>query len=191
MNINNLTKQILSNFPEGITKVKLAKLIYFSHKFLVKENTASYKDIKYIRMPLGPVPVGFRNLALDKDIKITVLNHVNLRFDVQLYKLSRKQNFSDEKSAELVSYLMTKIGKIQTSDLVEDSHKDPSWLNHANGEEYFFTQEDVERKMPSYRAKNGIKNEDQRLQAKLVEGMITEIVDESTSLEYPHLSKNQ
>jgi len=140
-----LAKQILKLTPEGITKVRFAKILYFTHKGLVQEKLSSIKDMEFIRMPLGPVPVGFKGLAEDKEIKIDEVATSPLVYDKQLYTLN---------------------------------------------DEYYIGVDDLKIALTTTKS-SGMNSEidTQHLQARLMEGMIDEIVEESTSLEYPHSSK--
>ncbi len=180
-----LAKQVLVNIPEGLTKVKFAKILYFVHKGLVQKSFATSQDLRFIRMPLGPVPVGFKDLSSDKDIKVSEIHQV-LSYDMQLYKLVGTDTYFNNETADFIQEIVAGLVKLPTSVLVDEAHKDPSWVKHKNGEEYYLTQEDVVIPLPLNQRVVNQKEESQHLQAKLVEGMLDEIVDESTSLEYPN-----
>ncbi len=65
----SIAKQVLSSQAEGLSKVRFAKTLYFVHKTLVQKNLSNVKDLGFIRMPLGPVPIGFMELADSPEIK--------------------------------------------------------------------------------------------------------------------------
>lgn len=180
-----LSKEILKNVPEGLTKVKFAKVIYFTHKALVQKGLVKNDQLRFIRMPLGPVPCGFKDLIHDPSLTIEDIKKPQLSYDMQLYKLGKKDTTKNELS-DAVQEIVNKIKDFPTSYLVEQSHKDPSWIHHGNGEEYVIEKEDLTLTFPSASVSQpDTATEAMRLQAKLMEGMLDEIVEESTSLEYP------
>lgn len=185
-----LAKQILKVIPEGLSKVRFAKILYFTHKGLVQKNLSAPMDMEFIRMPLGPVPVGFKELSQDPEIDVTEMVTSPLVYDKQVYILQGMNNyFADERLKEIQEISLL-LNRLTTSQLVSIAHEEPSWLNHRNGDEYFLEQADLEIDLPTSRSSNVSSEIDtQHLQAKLVEGMIDDIVDESTSLEYPHSNK--
>ncbi|OGD94736.1 hypothetical protein A3F02_02735 [Candidatus Curtissbacteria bacterium RIFCSPHIGHO2_12_FULL_38_9b] len=186
-----LAKQILKLTPEGITKVRFAKILYFTHKGLVQEKLSSIKDMEFIRMPLGPVPVGFKGLAEDKEIKIDEVATSPLVYDKQLYTLNDDGvDFTDEKRTVAIKRIVGQLASFSTSEMVAIAHKEPSWMNHRNGDEYYIGVDDLKIALTTTKS-SGMNSEidTQHLQARLMEGMIDEIVEESTSLEYPHSSK--
>lgn len=186
--LNQLCRRVLGEIPGGISKVRFAKVLYFTHKYLVQAGLSTTQQMEFIRMPLGPVPVGFMELT-DANIKIEELRSPELSYDKQVYKLDTKLNW-DDSVQNTVRACLEILGKLQTSILVEISHREPSWLGHANGQYYCLTAEDL--KIPLLRSdKSQISPalDGQRLQARLVEGMLDEIVEDSTSLEYPNLKK--
>lgn len=183
----NLAKQILAFTPEGITKVRFAKVLYFAHKGLVAHSRVGIKEMKFIRMPLGPVPVGFKNLSTYKDIVMTEKKN-SLLYNMEIFNLNRQAHdeYFGEEMTQNISEIYKKIVLFPTSELVEISHKDPSWRSHKNGEEYFIQEEDLKLGLLFNPVIKVVADtEEQKLQAKLVEGMLDEIVDESTLLEYP------
>lgn len=185
-----LTKHVLRATPQGLSKVKLAKILYFTHKGLVKKKLSRVEELAFIRMPLGPVPVGFKEVV-DGDISVSTIHEEQLSYDRQLYSLKHDDfisSFNDAVSQEIES-LVKGLNRITTSELVATSHKDPSWINHSNGEEYYLEESDLNIALPLPRTDRTIIDKEldsQHLQAKLMEGMLTDIVEESTSLEYPH-----
>lgn len=178
-----LAKRILSEVPDGLTKVRFAKIVYFTHKLLVKKNQAGRDDLGFIRMPLGPVPVGFKEIS-DPEIKIEEVHSPALSYDKQVYKIVRSKIVIDAVQSEVKGILKTLLG-LSTSQLVDFSHKEHSWINHLNGQEYFLDNEDLKISLPNVKGEVGGQFDNQKLQAKLVEGMLEEIVDDSTALEYP------
>lgn len=182
--IQQLAKDILLSAPQGISKVKFAKTIYFVYKHLVLGGAYRARDLSFIRMPLGPVPVGFKSLATDPDIKVISQNASYLTYNQETYRLD--ENFIQSHQVnDMVDDVVTKLLAFTTSQLVEESHKEPSWLGRHNGDEYTITQADLSLSLPAKPALLNENTEDQHIQAQLIVGMLDDIVDESTALEYP------
>lgn len=181
----SLAKYLLSQEPkDGISKVRLAKLIYFSHKALVKQGLVKTSDLGFIRMPLGPVPQGFKDLSRDPSIIIGYVA-TGLSYTKQVFRFSGSCDTNNARYSS-VQTLYHMLSTIPTSALVEASHKEPSWMHHANGDEYFIGKEDIELPLPAAQVTSVTQETDnQFLQARLVAGMLDDIVEESTRLEYP------
>jgi len=188
--LRKLAMEVLRNCPDGLSKVKFAKIIYFVHKGLVNSKLSSANDLKFIRMPLGPVPVGFMSLSDDSAFNVSNVANTGLVYNSQIYKIKDGQNVSnnDDFSAT-VKKLFGQLNKLTTSDLVEKSHQEPSWIEHPNGIEYFVSEADLAMPLPKGTDVTLGGDDDQRLQEKLVEGMLNDIVSGSTSLEYPDPNK--
>lgn len=184
--LSKLSKIVLTAQKDGISKVRFAKTIYFVHKFLIRDNQASREDLKFIRMPLGPVPVGFKQLSTETDIEVSQSLTSGLAYNMQMYTLKKGSRIDSVRNEEKLTKFIETLRVLRTSDLVEISHKEPSWMQHVNGDEYFLSVKDLQKPFP----KTGVSTftaeiDEQRLQARLLEGMLEDIVEESTSLEYP------
>ncbi|KKS14319.1 hypothetical protein A2617_03950 [Candidatus Daviesbacteria bacterium RIFOXYD1_FULL_41_10] len=185
-----LAKQILKVIPKGLSKVRFAKILYFTHKGLVQKNLSAPNEMEFIRMPLGPVPVGFKGLDQDPEIKVTEIATSLLIYDKHLYVLQGMKDYFKEAKLKVIQQISLQLNCLTTTQLVNKAHEEPSWLNHKNGEEYFLERADLEINLPTSKTTNISSEIDtQHLQAKLVEGMLDDIVDESTSLEYPNSNK--
>lgn len=183
--LQRLAIEVLTNSQEGLSKVKFAKILYFVHKGLVKENLANNNELEFIRMPLGPVPKGFKDLTTDPFLTITEKRNNGLAYNSQVYTLKGGQKASSNREfTKTVSELFHQLNKLSTSELVGKSHHEPSWLQNSNGAEYFLTAEDLEIPLPQRTGKASAED-NYKLQEKLVEGMLDDIVSSSTSLEYP------
>lgn len=190
MYLKRLSKIILAVEKDGLSKVRFAKTIYFVHKELIRRGLSEPNDISYIRMPLGPVPVGFMELAdLCKDINITRLP-MGLSYDMNVYTLNRLSRITVKRDVLFASVqkILERLKPFSTSKLVEVSHEEPSWKNHTNSEHFTISQKDMDKTLPRKTKTNALNNEgyeDVSLQASLVDGMIDDIVEESTALEFP------
>ncbi len=178
----NLAIEILKLYP-GQSKVKFAKLIYFAHKELVRSELSRTSDLAFVRMPLGPVPVGFMHLQDQKGIDVSELQ-TQLSYNSQVYNYSGVLE-SDLSDAVVYSVKTTlkPLVLMSTSNIVELSHQEDSWKKLKNGEEFNVSGADLETKTPK-NVKASQEN-DSSLQEMLVSGMLSDIVASSTSLEYP------
>ena len=189
--LNCLAYWVLAVNPKGLSKVRFAKTLYFSHKSLVMKNLAAVNDLAFIRMPLGPVPVGFKELGATAGIDIQTLS-VGLSYNKEQYFLDlqiRKSIAKDER-LRIIDILTKNLQNFSTSQLVEVSHKENSWRTHSNGQEYYIDNVDLRKLIPSDPEEQLSQQEDiQKLQARLIEGMLEDIVAETTALEYPPTSE--
>lgn len=182
--LRDLARQILATSESGVSKVKLAKLIYLTHKWLIQNDMAKKNDLEYIRMPLGPVPSNFGSISKDPAIEIREEN-VGLSYNRVIFFLKKKYVGKIERNG--AEEVIIKLNKFPTSTLVNYTHSEPSWMKHVNGSVYKISKQDIKRPILKLVRKRNItkENDSQRLQGHLVNGMIDEIVDTSTSLEYP------
>lgn len=188
--LRKLAIEVLKNSPEGLSKVKFAKIIYFIYKGLVNSKLSSVKDLEFIRMPLGPVPVGFMGLSDDPAFSVSKISNLGPVYNSQIYTIKENQPSSDDDNFSVtVKKLFGQLNKLTTSDLVKKSHQEPSWIENVNGTMYFINDADLAKPLPKNAEMTVGGDENQRLQEKLVEGMIDDIVSGSTSLEYPDENK--
>jgi len=183
--LKSLAEQILSATGHGVSKVRFAKTIYYVHKALVKKGLAHVTDLQFIRMPLGPVPVGFMELSKESNIDVSSKEN-ELAYNTEFYKLKSLSEKVPKKNVEVISAVTRRLNRISTSTLVALSHKEPSWLHHHNGDTYSLSEDDLKRVLTTPPPQDVDESRDsQLLQARLLAGMLDEIVEESTSLEYP------
>lgn len=179
-----LTKEILAVSAKPISKVRLAKLVYFSFKELVMAGYYQLDDMLFIRMPLGPVPLGFyKILSNDTDIEVTTTD-VGLSYNRENYSLKMGVNIRSSYSPFL-SQIVTQLDQYPTSSLVEISHSDASWLGNPNGKTYSIAKEDLTHFKGINMAKLTDEFDNQLIQSKLIKGMKEEIAKDSSALEYP------
>jgi len=178
----DLAIEILRLYP-GQSKVKFAKLIYFTHKELVRAKLVASEDLDFVRMPLGPVPTGFMALQEYKGIKISQ-QATALMYNSQVYQYvgDEESQFSDEIKTNIAQTLKV-LNRMSTTAIVDLAHKESSWKKYINGSTYQISNDDLETSLP-LRPRVG-KEDDVNLQEQLVEGMLSDIVASSTSLEYP------
>jgi len=169
----------------GISKVRLAKMIYFTHKELCRKRLLVSTDIRYIRMPLGPVPQGYGELVYDPAIQVREeKTRSTLAYNSRVFYLKEGAVVDADDFGLAVKEVFAKLNTFLTSALVEKSHKDFSWKNHRNGETFCVSNKDLEAAFS--RLKKPKVSDSQKLQSLLLEGMLEDVVEESTNLEYPH-----
>jgi hypothetical protein len=178
-----IAKGVLSLRTDGLSKVRFAKTLYFVHKELVRASLLNAQAIAYIRMPLGPVPDGFMLLDDDTDIKVNQ-RPTGLIYDTSVFSLSGVFAVPVQLKTS-ISKTLAKLDDFSTSQLVEISHRDPGWIEHTNGQRYFISSRDLRNTLPKKTLKLDEIHDEQAMQAKLIDGMLTDIVEESTALEYP------
>ncbi len=206
MNQLDLARIILLLIGKPVSKVRLARLIYFAHKDLIRKKLLTSNDILYIRSPLGPIPDGYTTLIMESSDIIAQKNtSSNLSYAAEDYTVSEQ---ALESEATLLEQYREMLGVIEktlkilhpytTPELIRISHNEPSWLAHRNGEIYQISPQDLKLAFPEQRplhlkinlmpindkAKAEV-NKIGAMQAHLLRGMIADIVKESTDLEYP------
>jgi len=191
MNLEQLTYLVLSLNGHPLTRIRLTKAIYFTHKELVRKKLMQLDDITYIRLPLGPAPADLPEIILQHPH--IIINDIpsDLLYENKTYTLKsteRPNNISPE-AVNIIQKTLKLLENYRTPELVRAS-QDPSWFTHANGETYHLTTNDLKTTLPlaPLRFKIHLKtppNEIGTLQATLLRGMLSDIVKESTNLEYP------
>jgi hypothetical protein len=181
--LTSISKRILVTCNK-LSKVKFAKIIYLVHKGLVQADLSNTNDLKFVRMPLGPVPLDFHFLYNDKDILIET-KPTGLTYDMEVFKLKREINLLKSNFDPTISKLTKTLSKFPTSELVAYTHGEPSWKKLVNGTEYYIQNADLHRRLPSTAKDIGDKLDQKLLQGRLLDGMLDDIVQESTKLEYP------
>lgn len=206
MTLYEISRSILLLNHGPISKIRLARMIYFTHKDLVRKKFMQLDEIAYIRSPLGPIPEGFLALPQEHPGIISQRNtKTNLAYASEEYAVP--SNDIDAETSTLEQYrdvlsaierVLKALHGIPTPELIRASHRDPSWIAHNNGDVYYITAADLKNTfpfstLPTIRIKirfsrppAGQNNEIGALQANLLRGMITDIVKESTDLEYPN-----
>ncbi len=180
--LQSLSIEILRLYPSQ-SKVKFAKLIYFVHKELVRSELVKTSELAFIRMPLGPVPDGFMELEKLDGIKIkNVVTQLMYNSQVYEYNGSKITPFSEIVRSK-ISTTLKPLSIMSTTSIVDLAHKEYSWMNNQNSVRYFINDQDLTTVLPVNTSYSNDNETD--LQERLVDGMISDIVDSSTALEYP------
>lgn len=189
--LRTLAREILALEPKGYSKVHFAKIIYFVQKGLILEELSDSHALAFTRMPLGPVPVGFMEIATDTEFKVTV-EQTGLSYNREVYSLNTKSDTpSSGDRMAAIKRVLQRLRGLTASQLVEFAHREPSWIGNPNGTEYFISTEDLVLPMPIMNGqKVDASLEDQKLQSKLMEGMLDDMVEDSTKLEYPNFKSS-
>lgn len=195
MNLQQLAKVILSIESNGLSKVRFAKTIYFVHKELIRCDAMQATDIDYIRMPLGPVPNGFMELAFSNNDIVTEILQTGLSYNSVNYKLRKRRLFRSgvehNDLYRMIKSILENLRSLSTGTLVEKSHDEHSWKLHKNGEHYNIDSRDMRNAIPTGGKGYSSVVENQKIQASLVMGMLEDIVSESTDLEHPSDEQNE
>ncbi len=195
MTLLQLANLILALNQQPIRRIRLAKLIYFAHKELIRKGIMQPNDIQYLRMPLGPTPIGLVSLTEDSNDEIytTKIPSPLLTFESEEFSTHLTPQAAEQlspKSSLIIKKLLYNLDKKPTSELIKLSQRDPSWRIHHNGEHYHITSNDLKNPLPRIQLKINIvrhlpNNETEAIQAALLRGMAPDIIEESTDLEYP------
>lgn len=189
MNLKQLVHLVLSLNETPLTRIRLTKAIYFVHKELVRKKLMTLQDITYVRLPLGPAPEGLPEIIFNNP-EITVQDiPSDLLYENKAYSTNHEATNSAPEIISVTKKILGLLKGYRTTELVHAS-QDPSWMTHKNGEKYHLTTADLKNPFPGAQLhfKIHIKtssNEIGSLQATLLRGMITDIIKESTDLEYP------
>lgn len=153
MQLHQLAGLILAITGQPIRRVRLAKAVYFTHKALIRHQLMQISDIKYIRLPLGPVPEGFLTLAADFPTIVAEKTDTigDLYYESEFFSTVPEvpafiATF-DAKITDVIRQTLTLLNNFSTPELVKHS-QDPSWLAHFNGEHYELTSLDLKNTFP-------------------------------------------
>ncbi len=198
MTLYEIASLILQLSKKPISRVRFAKMIYFVHKELVRKKFADFESIAYLRLPLGPVPENFTSLTQSPDITLQHIPNAPLSYETEEFFVPNPTPPKGLPKPLLtaVERTIAALDRHTTAELVAASH-DPSWHAHFNGETYYPNPADLRNSFPftplaplspilvKIRLKRPSSNEIGALQAALLRGMLSDIVKESTDLEYP------
>lgn len=201
MTLYEISRSILLLNHAPISKIRLARMVYFVHKDLVRKKLMQIDEIAYIRSPLGPIPEGFLDLPKEHPGITSQRNpDANLSYANEEYTVPSGDAETESTNLEQYRDVLSAIERvlkalrgIPTPELIRASHRDPSWIAHDNGDIYNITAADLKNTfpfstLPAIRIKVHFSRstpEIGAIQANLLRGMISDIVKESTDLEYP------
>lgn len=206
MTVNELAHTILRINQSPISRVRFTRIIYFVHKELIRKKFMTSEEIAYIRSPLGPIPEGFVALAQNSlDIVVTRRNDPDdLSYTAEEYTVRTPSDTEIDAETTLLEQYREVLSTIEstlkiirgytTPELIQICHHEPSWLAHTNGELYYITTEDLKNTLITpnlspirikIRLVGRPSSKKSAMQANLLRGMISDIVKESTDLEYP------
>jgi len=127
----NASAYLLERCP-GVTKMKLAKLLYFADKEHLLNYGRPILGDRYIKMEFGPVPSRGYNLMkgestaedqelFDRHISVTG-NDISLRASADKRHLS-------ETDIEALDEACKRYGQLTAAQLSHFSHREPAWMN--------------------------------------------------------------
>src|SRR4030042_376982 len=130
---------IILFFAEKITpwKTKLNKLLFYSDFLHFKNNCFSITGLNYRAIPLGPVPDKFdiifslvnQNKFIEIEYKVFPDEGTGERFYPFPERHFNDEIFNTEELTTL-NQVMNKLGKMNTNELVEMSHKVKGWIEN-------------------------------------------------------------
>lgn len=133
---------IFSRNHLDLTKLRIAKLSYFIDKYHLQKYGSVILNDRYYRLPKGPIPSLTLNLLNeffdpeweyivdDKKVnKIYLSEYLEATGRYRL-KLKKESNFGSlsQSELEIIEEVIKTYGHLDTRELVEESHKDATWL---------------------------------------------------------------
>jgi uncharacterized phage-associated protein len=133
---------IFSNHNQDLTKMRISKLLYFIDKYHLQKYGQVVLDDRYYRLPKGPIPgltLNLLNEFFDPEFKFAVTDNKINKIYLSEYlkatgrfrlKMKKVGNFAalSESEVEIINKVLEDFGALSTEDLVDESHKDASWL---------------------------------------------------------------
>lgn len=133
---------IFSKNHQDLTKLRIAKLLYFIDKYHLQKHGRVVLNDRYYRLPKGPIPgltLNLLNEFFDPEFEYTIddtrINKIYLSEYLKAVgryrlKLKKESNFGalSQSELEIIDEVIKDYGHLKTGDLVEVSHKDATWL---------------------------------------------------------------
>jgi uncharacterized phage-associated protein len=166
----NAASYLAERCPDGLTKMKLANLLYFADKEHLLEYGRPITGDRYIKMEFGPVPSEAYNL-MKRDERASVEDQelFDRYLEVSENNVSAKRppnlDFLSETNREVLDNVAVKYGQLAPGALSRLSHREPAWRQAEMNREMDY------RLMfgPGSEAIRSLVEEDQQLQAALEE----------------------
>ncbi len=117
-----------------VTQTKLYKLLFYTDYLCFKEYTRSLTGALYLRMPYGPVPVGFGTLRTqmeeDEYVSVDEATFQNGNFG-EVFRPGRKveqiETMLDENELRVLRFVRDTLGGLTPSDISDRSHRESAW----------------------------------------------------------------
>jgi len=126
---------ILRNFSDGITKTKLAKLLYladFSHFY---DNLFSMSGVRYVRRDYGPVADIFFELTEDLYDKGKInIEPLDYALMIKLTSKEQEDNLLSDEEKNLIDKICSYWKDKRTSEIVNFTHEQKPWKMCRDGE---------------------------------------------------------
>ena len=126
---------ILRNFCDGITKTKLAKLLYladFSHFY---DNLFSMSGVRYVRRDYGPVADIFFELTEDLYDKGKInIEPLDYALMIKLTSKEQEDNLLSDEEKNLIDKICSYWKDKRTSEIVNFTHEQKPWKMCRDGE---------------------------------------------------------
>lgn len=133
---------IFSRNHQDLTKLRIAKLLYFIDKYHLQKYGSVVLNDRYYRLSKGPIPsltLDLLNEFFDPEWEYRVddkkINKIYLSEYLKVIgryrlKLKKESNFGSLSQSELgvIEKVIKTYGHLETGELVDESHKDATWL---------------------------------------------------------------
>ncbi len=117
-----------------VTQTKLYKLLFYADYLFFKEHTRSLTGALYLRMPYGPVPVGFGTLRAqmeeDEYVSVDEAMFQNGNFGEVFRpgpKAEQVETRFDENELRVLRFVRDTLGGLTPSDISDRSHREAAW----------------------------------------------------------------
>jgi uncharacterized phage-associated protein len=129
----NASAYLVERCPE-VTKMKLAKLLYFADKEHLLSYGRPVTGDRYIRMEFGPVPSSGYNLMKHDDrasVEDQALfdRHLNVDGNDVILKAQANLRHLSETDREVLDAVVSKYANLTPAQLSKISHREPAWHN--------------------------------------------------------------
>jgi len=126
---------VLRYFKEGITKTKLAKLLYLADFSFFYENLVSMSGVRYVRREYGPVADIFFEMTEDLydkgKINITALDYALM---ISSTTMEQEYNQLSEEDRYILDKICIYWKDKRTSEIVNFTHEQKPWKMCRDGE---------------------------------------------------------
>jgi len=126
---------VLRRFEEGITKTKLAKLLYLADFSYFYDNLFSMSGVRYVRREYGPVADIFFELTEDLYDKGKInIEPLDYALMIRLTSKEQEDNLLSDKEKILIDKICSYWKDKRTSEIVNFTHEQKPWKMCRDGE---------------------------------------------------------
>jgi len=126
---------VLRRFGEGITKTKLAKLLYLADFGYFYDNLCSMSGVRYVRREYGPVADIFFELTEDLYDKGKInIEPLDYALMIKLTSKEQEDNLLSDEERNLIDKICSYWKDKRTSEIVNFTHEQKPWKMCRDGE---------------------------------------------------------